>query len=121
MAIRSISVVSVPVTDPDRSRDFYVELLGFAVRSDASFGDGQRWLELEPPGGGTRITLVTWFDRMPPGSQQGLVLSSDDIEADVRALRGRGIDLPDPEHQPWGTFSTFSDPDGNAWVLVQEE
>ncbi len=117
MSIGSIDVVSVPVSDQDRARDFYVEKLGFTVTMDADVG--QRWLELEPPGGGARITLVTWFDQMPPGSQQGLVIGSDDVAGDVDALRARGLELGDPEKQSWGTFSSFRDPDGNSWVLVQ--
>jgi catechol 2,3-dioxygenase-like lactoylglutathione lyase family enzyme len=117
MSIGSIDVVSVPVADQERSRDFYVDKLGFSVTTDADFG--QRWLELEPPGGGARITLVTWFEQMPPGSQQGLVLASDDVASDVEALRERGIEIGDPQEESWGTFASLRDPDGNSWVLVQ--
>jgi catechol 2,3-dioxygenase-like lactoylglutathione lyase family enzyme len=123
MAIKDIQVVSLPVTDQERAKSFYVETLGFELRSDSSFGEGehtQRWVEVAPAGATTRLTLVTWFPRMPAGSAQGLVLETDDIHGDYAALQGRGLSF-DGEIQsaPWGTFATFSDPDGNGWVLQQ--
>ncbi|MGL4650424.1 MAG: VOC family protein, partial [Caldilineaceae bacterium] len=64
-------------------------------------------------------TLVTWFDAMPPGSLTGMVLETDDIEAEVAGLRERGFETPAVEEQMWGRFVTFQDPDGNSWVLQQ--
>ena len=120
MAIKDIQVVSVPVSDQDRAKDFYVETLGFELRTDATFGPGQRWVEVAPPGATTRLTLVTWFPQMPAGSVQGLVLSTDDIQADYAALKARGLTFGgELQSAPWGTFTTFSDPDGNGWVLQQ--
>jgi catechol 2,3-dioxygenase-like lactoylglutathione lyase family enzyme len=120
MALKGIDVVSVPVADQERALAFYRDTLGFEVTTDAEFGAGMRWLELQPPGGGPRVTLVTWFDSMPPGSLQGVVLRTDDIVADHDRLAERGIEFSGPPAaQPWGTFASFTDPDGNSWVLVQ--
>jgi catechol 2,3-dioxygenase-like lactoylglutathione lyase family enzyme len=120
VALSGIQVVSVPVADQERALAFYRDTLGFEVKTDAEFGAEMRWLELEPPGGGPSITLVTWFDDMPPGSLQGVVLGTDDIVADHDRLTERGIEFTGPPAaQPWGTFASFNDPDGNSWVLVQ--
>ena len=118
MAITGIEVVSLPVSDQDRARDFYVAVLGFELVRDADMGPGMRWVQVAPPGGGTTLTLVTWFDTMPAGSNRGLVLETDDLEADVERLRSRGLEFPDGiQDQPWGRYVTFTDPDGNGLVL----
>jgi catechol 2,3-dioxygenase-like lactoylglutathione lyase family enzyme len=122
MALSSIEVISVPVSDQDASKKFYSETLGFTVDMDAAFGEGtMRWVMLRPPGGGTAITLVTWFDTMTPGSQRGTVLGCDDIEQTAAGLKARGIVFHEDavEEAPWGRWLTFDDPDGNAWVLQQ--
>ncbi len=81
-------------------------------------GPGQRWVQVAPRGAQTSVTLVTWFDAMPAGSVKGLVLESDDLEADVMALRVRGVTIEgDIQEAPWGRFVTFDDPDGNGIVL----
>jgi catechol 2,3-dioxygenase-like lactoylglutathione lyase family enzyme len=117
-----ISVMSVPVSDPDTSKAFYMEKLGFRVVMDEEFGPGLRWCMLRPPGEGTAITLVTWFDTMPPGSLRGAVLSVPDIEAAVEDLRGDGVLTEDDEIEaaPWGRWVTVDDPDGNSWVVQQD-
>jgi hypothetical protein len=56
---------------------------------------------------------------MPPGSQQGVQIVVDDVEAARRALIGRGVAASEVDVQPWGSFVTFSDPDGNSWALPQ--
>ena len=119
--IGRVQVVSVPVTDQAAARDFYEDVLGFRLVRDNPFGDGMRWIELAPPGGGPSITLVTWFDAAPPGSLQGIVLSSDDIDGDHDRLAARGVEFAGPvREEAWGRFATFRDPDGNGWVLQQD-
>ncbi len=116
-----IQFVSVPVTDQGRAKQFYVDVLGFTCGADQEFAPGRRWIDLEPPGGGAGITLVTWLDAMPAGSLQGLVLAVDDIDATYADLGGRGVQFNGPvDDQPWGRFASFSDPDGNGWVLRGE-
>jgi catechol 2,3-dioxygenase-like lactoylglutathione lyase family enzyme len=117
MSITHVQVLSIPVSDQDRAKRFYAETLGFTVLADSQFTPEMRWVMLAPPSGGTAITLVTWFPTMAPGSLKGTVLESDDLDADVAALRAKGVQLTDPETAPWGRFTTFDDPDGNGIVL----
>jgi catechol 2,3-dioxygenase-like lactoylglutathione lyase family enzyme len=118
MTIRRVQLFSLPVSDQDRSRDFYVGVLGFELVSDVQMGPDMRWVQVAPPGSTTSITLVTWFPTMPAGSTKGTVLETDDLEGDIADLKGRGV-LIDGEIQemPWGRFVTFDDPDGNGIVL----
>jgi predicted enzyme related to lactoylglutathione lyase len=119
MRLGVIELVSVPVSDQARSKEFYESKLGFKVISDDQFGD-QRWVQLEPPGGGVNITLVTWFEEMRPGSLKGLVISCDDVDGTVGELRDRGVDLSGPpEDMAWGRFASVQDPDGNTLLLRQ--
>ncbi|HEY7146124.1 MAG TPA: glyoxalase superfamily protein [Streptosporangiaceae bacterium] len=117
----TLQVVSVPVSDQDRAKEFYAGGLGFSAEIDTSFGDGMRWVMLRPPGGGTAITLVTWFDTMPPGSLNGAVLGCEDLEKTLDELTARGVTFAEGEIQSasWGRWKTFADPDGNRWVLQQ--
>ncbi len=120
MAIKDVIVVSVPVSDPERARAFYVERLGFELRRDDSSIPGMRWIQVAPRGSTTSLTLVTWFETMPPGSLRGLVLSSDSIQADYEALRSRGVEFEGPpQRRPWATEAVLHDPDGNSFVLQQ--
>jgi catechol 2,3-dioxygenase-like lactoylglutathione lyase family enzyme len=122
MALTNLSVISVPVSDQDRAKRFYGDTLGFSVDIDSSFGDGMRWVMLRPPGSGTAITLVTWFETMPAGSLKGSVLSCDDLDKTLADLVARGVSFNEDEVQeaPWGRWKTFDDPDGNGWVLQQD-
>ena len=120
MGITQVQVVSVPVADQERAWAFYVDVLGFELREDAPFGEGQRWVEVAPPGAATSVALVTWFPSMPPGSVQGLVLGCGDIDATYAELAARGVPFAGPvKEEFWGRFATFTDPDGNGWVLAE--
>jgi catechol 2,3-dioxygenase-like lactoylglutathione lyase family enzyme len=121
MAVTSLEVVSVPVSDQERAKQFYAGKLGFTVEMDSNFGESMRWVMLRPPGGGTCITLVTWFDSMPAGSLSGTVLGCDDLDKTLADLAARGLAFAEDEVQeaPWGRWKTFADPDGNGWVLQQ--
>jgi catechol 2,3-dioxygenase-like lactoylglutathione lyase family enzyme len=117
MTITHLDIVSIPVKDQQVAKAFYVDKLGFEVRSDNDFMPGARWIEIAPPGSLTRFTLVTWFENMPAGVLDGLVLESTDVEADYALLKGRGVEVTPLENAPWGHYTTFKDPDGNGWVL----
>ena len=119
MTVTHVQLISVPVSDQDRARDFYVDTLGFDLVWDNPMGPGGRWVQVAPKGAATALTLVTWFPTMPPGSLKGLVLETDDLDADVAALRERGVVFADGGIQtaPWGRYVTFDDPDGNGIVL----
>jgi catechol 2,3-dioxygenase-like lactoylglutathione lyase family enzyme len=122
MALTSIEVMSVPVSDQEQAKTFYADVLGFTCEMDSGFNDGSmRWVMLRPPGGGTAITLVNWFDEMKPGWLRGTVLGCDDIESTWAALKERGVTFNEDKiaDAPWGRSLTFADPDGNGWVLQQ--
>jgi catechol 2,3-dioxygenase-like lactoylglutathione lyase family enzyme len=120
MAIEDVIVVSVPVSDQDRAKAFYVDKLGFELLREDDSVPGLRWVQVGPKGGSTALTLVTWFDSMPAGSLQGLVLGSNDVQADYEKLVARGVEFEGPPmQQPWGMETVFHDPDGNSIVLQQ--
>ncbi len=117
MTVTQIQLLSVPVADQDRAKHFYVDVLGWRLLADNPMGE-TRWVQVAPPGAATSVTLVTWFPSMPPGSLKGLVLESDDLDADVARLTARGVVFEgDVQEMPWGRFTTFHDPDGNGIVL----
>ncbi|AYG02781.1 VOC family protein [Gryllotalpicola protaetiae] len=117
MAIRQVQVVSIPVSDQDEAKDFYTNVLGFTLLADRQFTPEMRWVMVAPPAAQTALTLVTWFPSMPPGSLQGTVLETDDLEGDRAALIGKGIAVSELQDAPWGRFATLADPDGNGIVL----
>lgn len=116
MTITRVRVVSVPVSDQDRSADFYVGVLGLELLSDSLMGD-MRWVQVAPRGSETSLTLVTWFPTMPAGSLKGLVIETDQLVDDVEAIRAKGVAIEGVQDAPWGRFATFDDPDGNGIVL----
>ena len=119
MSITSFEIISVPVHDQERAKQFYRDVLGFDLVRDEPMGPNQKWIQLAPKGCSTTIALVTWFDGMRPGGLQGVMLNVTDIDADHRELSGRGLALTDIQQQPWGRFTMFKDPDGNGWILRQ--
>jgi catechol 2,3-dioxygenase-like lactoylglutathione lyase family enzyme len=115
-----VAIVSIPVADQDRAKDFFVDTLGFQLVADQPMGDGTRWVQVAPPGfGGVSLALVTWFETMQPGSLRGTVLNTKDIGAAHAALRARGVAIDEIEQAPWGRYATFEDVDGNGFVLQQ--
>jgi catechol 2,3-dioxygenase-like lactoylglutathione lyase family enzyme len=118
MASSHISVISVPVSDQDRARDFYVDALGFSVLFDNQVGPDMRWLHLTAPDGGTAIVLATWFDDFKPGSLRGVFIDVADIAAQKAAMEGKGVVFEgEIQDTPFGRFLSFSDPDGNRFDL----
>src|SRR5437588_4839907 len=91
--ITEVGRVIVPVSDQDRAIDFYVGKLGFEKRADIPYGQGDRWIELAPPGGSTAIAVVLPREGDPVGRETGIALTSDDIDADHAELRDRGVDV----------------------------
>jgi predicted enzyme related to lactoylglutathione lyase len=119
MTIDHIQIVSIPVTDQDRARDFYLDVLEWELITDMDNGD-KRWVEVAPRRGQTSFVLVTWFPEMRPGSMQGIVLSTDDIEKAYDQLSGRGVEFHAPiEDGPFSRITSFNDPDGNGLILHQ--
>jgi predicted enzyme related to lactoylglutathione lyase len=119
MTIDHIQIISIPVTDQDRARDFYLDVLDWELITDTDTGD-KRWVEVAPRRGQTSFVLVTWFPEMKPGSMQGIVLSTDDIEKCYAELSERGVEFHAPiEDGPFSRITSFNDPDGNGLILHQ--
>jgi catechol 2,3-dioxygenase-like lactoylglutathione lyase family enzyme len=116
MTISRIRTITVLVADQDRAKAFYTGTLGFQVRTDVVVGDN-RWLEVAPADAGTAIVLHRPFPGLSPGTSQGVILDTDDLDADCTRLRRAGVDVDGPQALPWGRQATFSDPDGNGFVL----
>jgi len=119
MTIERIQIISVPVSDQESAKNFYGDILGFELMRDNPMGPDQRWVQMRPRGADTSITLVTWFESMPPGSLQGVVLATREVDSARRELVEKGLKISEAQDAPWGRFATFSDPDGNGWVLLQ--
>lgn len=114
-----LELVAIPVTDVDRAKAFYVEQVGFNADHDFQVREDLRLLQLTPPGSACSVVLGTGITQMPPGSQKGLQMVVEDVEAARSELIARGVQPSEVDVQPWGSFVTFSDPDGNTWALQQ--
>jgi predicted enzyme related to lactoylglutathione lyase len=113
-----LELVPVPVSDVDRAKAFY-EQAGFAVDNDVTVSEGLRFIQLTPPGSACSVSIGEGITEMEPGSQQGLQLVVEDIEAARKELLERGLDVSEIQDFPWGRFVFFSDPDGNGWAVQQ--
>ena len=128
-----LEVVTIPVSDLDRARDFYAEQLGFNVDIDHQVSDDMRFLQLTPPGSGCSIHLGPGTERLKPGSLEGLFLVVSDVTAARDQLVKQGVDVGEilvfdaGEYRPARDGESldlvgvvfFSDPDGNRWMVQQ--
>jgi catechol 2,3-dioxygenase-like lactoylglutathione lyase family enzyme len=114
-----LELVAVPVTDVDRAKSFYVDQVGFNADHDYQVRDDLRFVQLTPPGSACSIVLGEGTTTMAPGTQKGLQMVVADVGTLREELIGRGVDASEVDEQPWGSFVTFSDPDGNTWSLQQ--
>jgi catechol 2,3-dioxygenase-like lactoylglutathione lyase family enzyme len=137
-----LEVVIIPVSDVDRSKRFYASL-GWRLDADFAFDNGFRIVQFTPPGSGCSVQFGTNLTSAAPGSAQGNYLVVSDIEAAHNELVARGaavsdvfhptipgvqfqpeaasgrVSGPAPEHASYRSFATFSDPDGNGWLLQE--
>jgi catechol 2,3-dioxygenase-like lactoylglutathione lyase family enzyme len=114
-----IELVAIPVTDVDRAKEFYVDQVGFNADHDYQVNENLRFVQLTPPGSACSIVLGTGITDMQPGSQRGVQVVVADVAAAREGLLARGVQASDIDVQPWGSFVTFADPDGNTWALQQ--
>lgn len=114
-----LELIPVPVTDVDRAIDFYVNKVGFNLDHDHKVSDTVRFVQLTPEGSACSIAIGTGVTEMAPGSQQGLQVVVDDAKVAYDTLKENGVDASEIETLPWGTFTYFSDPDGNSWAVQQ--
>ena len=126
-----LELVVVPVSDVDRAKAFYLEQTGFRLDVDHSAGEDFRVVQLTPPGSACSIALMR--NKESAGAVQGLHLIVTDIDAARSELLERGTEVgeifhfgpngqqsgPDPERRDYGSFVSFSDPDGNGWLLQE--
>ena len=117
--ITHVKFVGIPTKDQRRALKFYTEQLGFEIATDQPFNEKQRWIELRIAHSPTAVVLFT-----PEGHEDRIgtffngSFACDDVEATYRQLRARGVVFTaEPTKQPWGTYATFKDPDGNQFVL----
>jgi catechol 2,3-dioxygenase-like lactoylglutathione lyase family enzyme len=128
-----LEVVVLPVSDVDRARQFY-ESLGWRLDADFPISEDFRVVQVTPPGSTASIHFGTGVTTAAPGSVQNTYLVVSDIEAARAELVSRGVDVSeifhrsstleqlagiDPERRSYGSFATFSDPDGNSWLLQE--
>ena len=140
-----LEVVVIPVSDVERAKRFYSNL-GWRLDADFVAGDHFRVVQFTPPGSGCSIIFGKNVTAAAPGSARGLYLIVSDIEAARDALLGRGVEISevfhdaggvhagtdepylfgrlrvsgsDPEHRSYRSFASFSDPDGNGWLLQE--
>jgi catechol 2,3-dioxygenase-like lactoylglutathione lyase family enzyme len=140
-----LEVVVIPVSDVDRAKEFYSKL---GWRLDAEFGSGDdfRIMQFTPPGSGASVIFGKNVTAAAPGSAKGLYLVVSDIEAARKELLARGVAVseafhhegdvhtgpdepylfgrrrvsgPDPQRRTYQSYASFSDPDGNGWLLQE--
>lgn len=138
-----LEVLVLPVSDVDRAKRFY-ENLGFRVDIDFAASENYRVIQVTPPGSPTSIIFGKGVTSAQPGSLDRALLAVYDIDAARRELAGRGVEVseifhdaggglgggfhagnegrapgPDPERRSYGSYASFSDPDGNVWLLQE--
>jgi len=129
-----LEVVVIPVSDVERAKRFYAGL-GWRLDADFVVGDKFRGVQFTPPGSACSIHFGTGLTSATPGSASNLYLVVSDIEAARADLVDRGVEVSqvfhragpgqpplsgrDPERRSYGSFATFSDPDGNGWLLQE--
>ena len=145
MVDMKLEVVVIPVSDVDRAKRFYGGL-GWRLDADFAAGDDWRVIQFTPPGSGCSVIFGKNVTAAAPGSAQGLYLIVSDIEAARAELVGRGVEIsevfhdagdvhagadepylfgrlrvsgPDPDHRSYRSYASFSDPDGNGWLLQE--
>jgi lactoylglutathione lyase len=121
--VTKVGQVVVPVSDKDQAIAFYTQKLGFTLVADLPFGDGDRWIEVAPPGGGVSVAFGPAGNDFQPGRPTGILLSSPDPAADRTELEGLGVDV-DPQLMGGGggvpLMFSFRDQDKNSIMIVQE-
>jgi catechol 2,3-dioxygenase-like lactoylglutathione lyase family enzyme len=140
-----LEIVVIPVSNIDRAKQFY-ESLGWRLDADFAAGNDFRVIQFTPPGSSCSVIFGKNVTAAMPSSAQGLYLIVSDIVAAREELRGRGVEIsevfheagdvhagthepylfgrlrvsgPDPEHRSYRSFASFSDPDGNGWLLQE--
>jgi catechol 2,3-dioxygenase-like lactoylglutathione lyase family enzyme len=137
----SLEVVVIPVSEAEQAKEFYVTTLGWRLDADVPGDDGFRVIQVTPPGSPCSVIFGSHLTAAEPGSADSIILVVSDIVAARAELVGRGVDVsetfhdaggvfhhagtdarvpgPDPQRGTYGSFASFSDPDGNGWMLQE--
>ncbi len=117
--IRRIATVAVYVDDQNAALEFWRDQVGFEVRRSESMGNAGVWLEVAPEGADSRLVIYPrsamddWAERKP-----SIVFECDNIQTAYNGMKSNGVQFDgEPRKMPWGTYATFSDPDGNEFLL----
>jgi predicted enzyme related to lactoylglutathione lyase len=134
-----LEVVVIPVSDVDRAKDFYAGL-GWRLDADFAGDNGFRIVQFTPHGSGCSIQFGSKMTSAPPGAATNIYLVVPDVQAARDAIAARGVAVSDvfhegslgdrfhpdarvagaaPDGATYGSFASFSDPDGNTWLLQQ--
>jgi catechol 2,3-dioxygenase-like lactoylglutathione lyase family enzyme len=114
-----IELILVPVTDVDRAKAFYVDQVGFHADFDQRVNENVRFVQLTPQGSACSIAFGEGISEMVPGTLNAIQVVIDSAADAHKHLTDNGVEATEPDVQPWGTFVTFADPDGNRWILQQ--
>ena len=138
----NLEVIVIPVSDVDRAKEFYGRL-GWRLDADVAIGEELRLIQFTPPSSGCSIQFGTNLTSAPPGSARGLYLIVSDVGAVRDGFLAQGVEVsevfhekglggrfhpagaddrvsgPAPDRQSYGSFASFSDPDGNGWLLQE--
>ena len=134
----SVEVITLPVSDVERALRFYVDQVGFALDVDYSPNDNFRVVQLTPPGSSCSVQIGKGLTDAPTGSLRNIFLVVTDLAAARSRLLERGVEVSeirhktpigawdggfapglDPARGDYTSFASFSDPDGNSWVLQE--
>lgn len=132
MADMRLEVIIIPVADVDRAKEFY-DRAGFKLDVDHSGGDNFRVVQYTPPGSSCSIIFGVGLGAVTDSPVKGMHLVVSDVEKAVGELNERGVETTpiyhmnlegrfdgvDPSHTDYGSYSGFTDPDGNVWVLQE--
>jgi lactoylglutathione lyase len=127
MPINRVGTVCVFVSDQDRAKAFYTNVLGMELRTDSPLypGAASRWIAVAPKGSNTDIILYlpdeNWEHyKQTVGKSQALTLDVSNIAAVHAELKAKGVKfLQEPDVQPWGTYATIQDSEGNSLILSE--
>jgi catechol 2,3-dioxygenase-like lactoylglutathione lyase family enzyme len=122
--VTGVGRVLVPVADQDAAITFYTKKLGFALTADVPFGEGSRWVEVTPAGGGAAIALVPPQGDYSPGRMTGIALTSSDPRAAHKELGADGVDVDQEILGGDGTVPLMfflRDHDGNQLMIVADQ
>lgn len=127
-----LEAIPLPVSDIDRAKAFY-QSLGWRLDADLVLGEDIRVVQFTPPGSGCSISFGTGLTTAEPGSAQRLEMAVYDIDAAREDLISHGVEVselfhrdesglapgPEPQRRSYRTYASFSDPDGNSWLLQE--